>query len=78
MKDIKVLGGCCGNCDTVMKMFETQAKGLGIEIALEKVTDMAAILGYGVMKTPGVVIGGKLVHSGSVPPPSRIDAWLKE
>ncbi|MBI5119377.1 MAG: thioredoxin family protein [Rhodospirillales bacterium] len=78
MKDIKVLGGCCGNCDTVMKMFEAQAKALGVEIALEKVTDMAAILGYGVMKTPGVVIDGKLAHAGSVPSPSRIDAWLKE
>lgn len=78
MKDIKVLGGCCGNCDTVMKMFETQSKSLGVEIALEKISDMAVILGHGVMKTPGVVIDGKLVHSGSVPPPSKIDVWLKE
>jgi small redox-active disulfide protein 2 len=78
MKDIKVLGGCCGNCETVMKMFETQAKALGIEISLSKISDMKEILGYGVMKTPGVVIGGKLVHAGSVPPASKIDAWLKE
>ncbi|TAN59051.1 MAG: thioredoxin family protein, partial [Rhodospirillales bacterium] len=35
MKDIKVLGGCCGNCDTVMKMIETQSKDLGIEIKLQ-------------------------------------------
>ncbi len=77
MKNIKVLGGCCGNCDTVMKMIETQAKNLGVEVTLEKVTDMATILGLGVMSTPGLVIDGKVVHSGSVPPPSKIDAWLK-
>lgn len=77
MKDIKVLGGCCGNCDAVMKMFGERSKALGVEITLEKITDMPTILGFGVMKTPGVVIGGKLVHAGSVPPPSKIDEWLK-
>lgn len=77
MKDIKVLGGCCGNCDTVMKMIETQSKDLGIEIKLQKISDMAAILGFGVMSTPGVVVDGKLVHAGSVPSPAKIETWLK-
>lgn len=77
MKDIKVLGGCCGNCDTVMKMFDERSKALAVEISLEKITDMPTILGLGVMSTPGVVIGGKVVHSGSVPSIAKIDAWLK-
>ncbi|MGE5505478.1 MAG: thioredoxin family protein [Actinomycetota bacterium] len=76
MKEIKVLGGCCGNCDTVMKMIEAKAGALGVDIHLEKVTDMAAIMGYGVMSTPGVVIDGKVVHSGSVPPASAVEKWL--
>ncbi|OJX80023.1 thioredoxin family protein [Magnetospirillum sp. 64-120] len=75
--EIKVLGGCCGNCDTVMKMVADKAAALGVEISLEKVTDMAAILGYGVMSTPGVVIDGKVVHAGGIPKPSQVEVWLK-
>ena len=75
--EIKVLGGCCGNCDTVMKMVADKAAELGVTVSLEKVTDMAQILGYGVMSTPGVVIDGKVVHAGSIPKPSVVESWLK-
>jgi small redox-active disulfide protein 2 len=77
MKDIKVLGGGCSNCDTVMKLFESRAKALGVDISLQKISDMPTILGFGVMSTPGVVIDGKVVHAGGVPAPAKIDAWLK-
>ncbi|MCA1908462.1 MAG: thioredoxin family protein [Magnetospirillum sp.] len=75
--DIKVLGGCCGNCDTVMKMVADKAADLGVTVSLEKVTDMGAILGYGVMSTPGVVIDGKVVHAGGIPKTAQVEAWLK-
>lgn len=75
--DIKVLGGCCGNCDTVMRMIEDKAKALGVSVQLEKVTDMATILGYGVMSTPGVVIDGTVVHAGGLPKPAAVEGWLK-
>ena len=39
----------------------------GVAVNLKKVDDMAAILGYGVMSTPGVVVDGKVVHAGGVP-----------
>ena len=75
--DIKVLGGCCGNCETVMKLIADKAAQLGVGIQLEKVTDMAVIMGYGVMSTPGVVIDGKVVHAGGIPKPAAVEAWLK-
>jgi uncharacterized membrane protein YraQ (UPF0718 family) len=49
----------------------------GVEIELEKVTDMATILGYGVTSTPGVVLDEKVVHTGSIPPPDRVRAWVR-
>jgi len=52
------------------------AAARGVAIELEKVTDMAAILGYGVMSTPGVVIDGKVVHAGGVPDRKKIESWL--
>ena len=34
---------------------------------VEKVIDIARIMGYGVMFTPGVLIDEKLVHIGEIP-----------
>ena len=76
MKDIKVLGSGCANCKTTLKLIEEVAQARGVAVKLEKVEDMAAILGYGVMSTPGVVIDGKVVHAGGVPDRKTIEGWL--
>lgn len=77
MKNIKVLGSGCRNCETTAKLIQDAAAAKGMAIELEKVTDMAAILGYGVMSTPGVVIDGKVVHAGGVPDRKKIEGWLE-
>ena len=77
MKDIKVLGSGCANCKTTLKLIEEVAHARGVAVNLEKVDDMAAILGYGVMSTPGVVIDGKVVHAGGVPDRKKIEGWLQ-
>ena len=76
MKNIKVLGSGCANCKTTLKLIEEIAQARGVAVNLEKVDDMAAILGYGVMSTPGVVIDGKVVHAGGVPDRKKIEGWL--
>lgn len=76
MKEIKVLGSGCANCNNTVKLIEETAKESGEMINLEKVTDMAQILGYGVMSTPGVMVDGWLVHSGSVPTKAQVQMWL--
>ena len=38
---------------------------------------MAKILEAGVMSTPGVIIDGKLVHSGGVPDSNSVASWLE-
>lgn len=77
MKTVKVLGSGCKRCVAVAEAIEKRADALGVEASVVKVTDMAEIMGYGVMSTPGVVIDEKLVHAGGVPATSDIDAWLK-
>lgn len=77
MISIKVLGSGCTNCTTTAKLIETRAAAMGVAITLEKVTDMAAILGYGVMSTPGVVVDGTVVHAGGVPSADKVAEWLK-
>ena len=76
MKNVKVLGTGCRNCETTAKLIAEVAAAKGLTIELEKVTDMAAILGYSVMSTPGVVIDGQVVHAGGVPDRKTIEGWL--
>ncbi len=76
MKQIKVLGSGCRNCEITAKVISQAAQEAGVDIELEKVTDIAQIMGYGVMSTPGVVVDGVVVHSGGVPGPDQARAWV--
>jgi small redox-active disulfide protein 2 len=76
MKTIKVLGTGCRNCEITANVIAAAAKRQGVEIELEKVTDIAEIMSYGVMSTPGIVVDGTLVHSGSIPGPDDVKAWI--
>ncbi len=76
MKNIKVLGTGCANCEATLKRIETAAKENGVEINLEKVEELSEIMAYGVMSTPGVVIDDKVVHAGGIPDRATIDSWL--
>ena len=78
MKQIKVLGSSCRNCEITANVISQAAKDAGVEVEIEKVTDMAAIMAYGVMSTPGVVVDGKVVHTGGVPGPDQVRAWVQE
>lgn len=77
MKNIKVLGTGCSNCRTTLKLIEETALAEGVAIELEKVEDIGAIMSYGVMSTPGVVVDGKVVHAGGVPDRATIATWLR-
>ena len=71
--DIKVLGTGCANCKNTIALIDQVAKAKGVTVNLEKVEELRAIMGYGVMSTPGVVINGKVVHAGGVPSRDKIE-----
>ncbi|MDR3494146.1 MAG: thioredoxin family protein [Ancalomicrobiaceae bacterium] len=76
MKDVKVLGPGCNRCQVTAHMVQAAADRLGVAIALEKVTDYAAIAAFGIAATPGIVIDGKVVHAGGLPKAENIALWL--
>ncbi|UCV04117.1 thioredoxin family protein [Dechloromonas denitrificans] len=76
MKSIKVLGTGCANCRNTIALVEAVAREKGVAISLEKIEDLPAIMAYGVMSTPGVVIDGTVVHAGGVPTRSKVEGWL--
>ncbi len=63
---IKILGSGCNKCLALADNVEGAAKAAGIDVEIEKVTDIVAIAGFGVMSTPGLVINEKVVSSGRV------------
>lgn len=74
--NIKVLGTGCANCKTTLKLIEETAAVQGVNVELEKIEDMAQIVSYGVMSTPGVIVDGTLVHAGGIPSADKIREWL--
>ena len=73
---IQVLGTGCAKCARLMDNAETAAQAAGVFYELEKVTDIRAIMGFGVMSTPALVIDGVVKVAGKVPPPDEIKKWL--
>lgn len=75
--EIKVLGSCCGNCDKLLAMVKEVATEKSLAATVQKVTDYKEIVGYGVMRTPGLVVDGKLVAYGRIPSRDEIAGWLE-
>ena len=64
---IKVLGTGCSNCKNLEKATINALAELNIAANVEKVEDIQKIMGYGVMRTPALVINEKVVLSGRIP-----------
>ena len=77
MKVIKVLGSGCTKCNKTADAIKQIATELGVTATVEKETNPEAIMGYGVMSTPAVVVDEKVVHSGSIPHRADIEGWLR-
>ncbi len=76
MLKIKVLGPGCANCVTLETLCKEVVAENGFDAEIEKVTDYKDIMGYGIMSTPGLVVNGKVVHSGKLPTKSTLIHWL--
>ncbi|MGC8735026.1 MAG: thioredoxin family protein [bacterium] len=76
--EIKVLGPGCANCEKLAEMAKKAVKELGIEAKIEKVTDIQEIMRY-TMSTPGLVVNGKLKHSGKpLPSLEKVKEFIKQ
>lgn len=76
MKDIKVLGTGCANCKNTVALIEQVAQAKGVAVTVHKVEDPRDIASYGVLRTPGVVIDGQVVHAGGVPSREKVEQWF--
>jgi len=76
--DIKILGTGCARCEQTEKLVRQAIEETGVVAQVEKVADVKAIAGYGVMLTPAVVVDGEVKIVGKIPKKEDIIAWLKK
>lgn len=63
---IQILGTGCPKCRQLEANAKEALKSLNLEAAVEKVTDLDAIMNMGVMMTPGLAIDGVVKSAGKV------------
>lgn len=73
---IKVLGAGCSKCKKLEEEAKKAVAEAGIEAEVEKVTEIAEIMKYGVMMTPALVIDEEVVSVGRVLAAKKIVALI--
>ena len=59
-----MLGPGCAKCNKLAENAKQAADELGLDYTIEKVTDLEAILAFGVMVTPALVVDGEVKLAG--------------
>jgi len=75
---VKVLGSGCAKCNALEDATRAALAELGMDTAIEHVTDFSAIAAYGVMSTPALVVDGKVVAYGKVLKKDEVVTLLKK
>ena len=65
--EIKVLGPGCTNCKRLYQEAERAVVQSGLDATVTKVESMEEIASFGILRTPGLVIDGRVVASGRIP-----------
>jgi len=76
VKKLQILGTGCAKCRMLTDHAEQAARELGLEYTLEKVTDINAIVAFGVVATPALVVDGEIKVAGRVPTADAIKPLL--
>lgn len=63
---VKVLGSGCAKCNELEANTREALVELGMDAAIDHVSDFAEIAAYGVMSTPALVVDGRVVSYGKV------------
>jgi len=74
--EIKILGIGCANCKRVESVARQVVEEMGVEATITEVTDMAKIVSYDIVTTPGLVIDEKVVSSGRIPSKAEVTTWV--
>ena len=74
--NIIVLGTGCAKCKTLEQLTRKVVADLNLNAEVTKEEDIQKIMGYGIMRTPGIVKDGKVILSGRIPSESELKELL--
>ncbi len=76
--EIKVLGPGCANCQKMEEMAKQAVSDLGLTAKVVKITDIGDIARHGILSTPGLIVNGKVKHTGKpLPSLDKVKELLK-
>ncbi|MCD6527726.1 MAG: TM0996/MTH895 family glutaredoxin-like protein [Desulfuromonas sp.] len=78
MKTIQILGTGCKKCSDLAANAKQAAAELGLEVSIEKITDLTQIMTFGCMATPGLAVDGQLLSQGKLLKATQIAELLKK
>ena len=73
---IKILGSGCANCAALEQRTREALADLHLTADISKVTDYGEIAGYGVMRTPALVVDEQVLLAGRVPDRATVPGLL--
>ena len=76
--EIKVLGTGCANCKKTKAVIADAVNEMHLDLKVVEVQDISAIMAYGVMSTPAIVIDEKVVSMGRVPAKSQVIEMIRK
>ena len=74
--NIKVLGGRCAKCESLLENVREAVRNRGAQAEIEYITDFAVIASLGIMSTPALMVDGRVVCAGRVLKSSEIEKLL--
>jgi small redox-active disulfide protein 2 len=75
---IQVLGTGCPKCRKTYENAEQAVRDLGVCADLEKVEDLKAIMGFGIMVTPALAVDGEVKVAGKIPSVDDVKKIISE
>jgi len=78
MLQVKVFGTGCSNCKKLEDLCNEVVSENNFEASVEKVTDFKLFVENGILRTPGLMVNGKVLSQGKIPTKSTLVHWFNE
>ena len=78
MMNVKILGGGCSKCETLLANAKEAIEKAGVKAEVEYITDMEQVMSYGVMSMPAIVVNEQVVSMGKVLKAAQVEELLKK
>ena len=71
-----MLGAGCKSCHEQYENVKAAVQAMGLNAAVEYITDLEKVMAYGAMSMPAIVVNEKVVSVGKVLKPAEVEKLL--